>query len=777
MTAETRVPAVGAILTAAAGVWTTALVVIHVPAPAGIACLSAFTAALLLSGLLLRRAGRRRSLLATTAIVLALAGAVAGHVALAEPARARAGDLAVDGGRALSVSGVVSSKIERSAVGLRFDLDAHSVHTGPVMQTIAAPVTVRVAPGDVLAGLDLGSEVVVTGTARAADAGDRSVLVVFASRGVEVRHPPPTLLSEAAALRQGFLAVAATLPGAGGDLLPGLAVGDTSAVTDDLDASMKASSLSHLTAVSGANCAIVVALAYAAASACRLPRPARIATALVCLGGFVVLVTPEPSVLRAATMAAIALIALALDRPVRGMGVLAVAVIVALIADPWLAATLGFALSVAATAGLLLLTRPLTRGLARIMPGAVAAAVAVPLAAQLACGPLLILIDPAVPLYGVVANMIAGPAAPAATVLGLAACLVQMLPPVAQALAWVAWVPAAWIAGVAETFAVLPGARAPWLEGIGGALALLAAGAAVALVLGTGGARWRVPRVASALALAALLGAGAGHAVLSGPLATLRAPQTWSIAQCDVGQGDAVLVRSGDVTMLVDTGPEPDALHACLSTLGIASVDLLVLTHFDADHVGAADILRGRVGTVMHGPAADAEADAVLRRLAGGGAHLVAGTAGMTGTVGAERWRVHWPRAAGAGFDAGNDSSVVLEIGAAGGAVPRTLLLGDLSESAQRALMAQGSVRGAFDVVKVAHHGSADQAPELYRTLDARVALIGVGADNDYGHPRATLLTMLSDEGMSIGRSDTDGLVLVGSEEGELRVWRQHPRG
>jgi competence protein ComEC len=245
MNAGSRVPAVGTILTTAAGVWTTALVVIHVPAQAGIACLAAFIAAPMLCGLLLRRAGRHRSLLATTSVLLALAGAVAGHVALAEPARARAGDLAVDGGRALSVSGVVSSKIERSPVGLRFDLDAHSVRTGPAMQTIAAPVTVRVAPGDVPTGLDLGSEVIVTGTARVADAGDRSVLIVFASRGVEVRHPPPALLSGAAALRQGFLAVAASLPGAGGDLLPGLAVGDTSAVTEDLDTAMKASSLTR----------------------------------------------------------------------------------------------------------------------------------------------------------------------------------------------------------------------------------------------------------------------------------------------------------------------------------------------------------------------------------------------------------------------------------------------------------------------------------------------------------------------------------------------------
>src|SRR5690606_25237668 len=120
-------------------------------------------------------------------------------------------------------------------------------------------------------------------------------------------------------------------------------------------------------------------------------------------------VSPEPSVVRAATMAAIAMLGVLLGRPGAGVSVLALAVVVLLVLDPWLAASLGFALSTAATGALLLAAAPLTDGLARWMPRPVALAVAVPLAAQLACGPLLVLIDPRVPLYGVVANMLAAP--------------------------------------------------------------------------------------------------------------------------------------------------------------------------------------------------------------------------------------------------------------------------------------------------------------------------------------------------------------------------------
>ena len=94
-------------------------------------------------------------------------------------------------------------------------------------------------------------------------------------------------------MRTGFAEAAGSLDGDGGALVPGLAIGDTSAVGDELDAAMKASSLSHLTAVSGANCAIVTAAAFALAAAVGLratdPRGRRARRAL----GFVVLVTPS----------------------------------------------------------------------------------------------------------------------------------------------------------------------------------------------------------------------------------------------------------------------------------------------------------------------------------------------------------------------------------------------------------------------------------------------------------------------------------------------------
>ena len=227
--------------------------------------------------------------------------------------------------------------------------------------------------------------------------------------------------------------------------------------------------------MSGANCAIVIASIMLLGAYLRLRRSWRIALSLLTLLGFAILVTPEPSVLRSAVMATLTLVSIGAGRPGRGLPTLLVVVIALLVSDPWLARNYGFALSVLATAGLLLLAGPLARVLAQWMPTALAAIIAIPLAAQLACQPVLILLNPSLPLYGVPANILAGPAAPVATVVGLIACLMlPLLPGVAMGLLGVAWLPSAWIAAVAQTVSMLPGTRLPWPGGAPGVLLLVA---------------------------------------------------------------------------------------------------------------------------------------------------------------------------------------------------------------------------------------------------------------------------------------------------------------
>ena len=634
--------------------------------------------------------------------------------------------------------------------------------------------------------LEIGTTIELRGTLGATEPGDDTSAMFFADSAPRALAQAPWYLAWAATLRSSFLSASATLPGDGGDLIPGLAIGDTSEVTDRLDASMKTSSLSHLTAVSGANCAIVVGLIMLGGAALGLSRLARVAASVAVLLGFVVLVTPEPSVLRAAVMATLVLIALSRGSPVGGVPVLSLAVLVLLIADPWLARDYGFALSVLATAGLLVLSGPIAEVLSRWMPRWLAVVIAIPVAAQVACQPVIILLDASLPSYGVLANLLAAPAAPVATVVGLLACLfLAIVPPIGIALCWLAWVPAAWIAGVAEFFATVPGARIPWLAGVPGAVLLAVVSGLVVLISVTRG-RWRRP-VAFGLAVASVAYFGFVGGTRASTL--LFRPGDWQIAACAIGQGDAMLVRSRGSIALIDTGATPALLTACLRELGITRIDLLVLTHFDRDHVGGAEAVFGMVDTVIVGPGDEASDRLLLERLAASGASVQQPWRGSTGQLGDLRWSVLWPTpVAGAsqrfgstgvrgGFEVGNDSSLVLEFRGVGECLSgclSSLFLGDLGQEAQEAVMRANALK-PVDVVKVSHHGSADQSARLYERVAGIIGLIGVGAENTYGHPTTELLSTLQSVGTLALRTDTDGMILLapGVDRGTITVWTE----
>jgi len=132
---------------------------------------------------------------------------------------------------------------------------------------------------------------------------------------------------------------------------------------------------------------------------------------------------------------------------------------------------------------------------------------------------------------------------------------------------------------------------------------------------------------------------------------------------------------------------------------------------------------------------------------------------------------VLWPPARGA--DAGNDGSVVTRWTCGGESRCLTsVMLGDLGAEAQ-VRMAGATGASSVDVVKVSHHGSADQSAALYEGLAASVGLIGVGADNGYGHPTESLLGILAASGTTAVRTDVDGLVLVapGAQPRHAEVW------
>jgi competence protein ComEC len=645
----------------------------------------------------------------------------------------------------------------------------------------AVSVPVLVFDGAPQSRIEIGTTLRVSGSLRATAPSDEVSYLVFASGPARYVAPPPWYLTMTNGLRAGLSAAASSLPGEGGALLPGLAIGDTTAVSPALSAAMKTSSLSHLTAVSGANCAVVIGLILLVGRALGASRGVRIGGALIVLVGFVVLVTPQPSVVRSAIMAALVLGALVSGRPLTGLPVVGVTVLVMLTINPWLALDYGFALSVLATAGLMAFAGPIARRLERWLPRWLALVIAVPLAAQLACQPVLLMLNPSLPLFGVLANTLAEPASPFATVLGLVACLtLPVAAPVGHVVAAIAWVPATWIADVATFFAGLPGARLPWPVGWVGVVTLVGVTALLlVLLLGRFSRRGRgILSAALALSIAiplALTG-------VSTAIGQFGRPANWQIADCDIGQGDAMLVRSAGQVALMDTGPSGPLLKACLNDLGITRINLLVLSHYDLDHVAGTPVVDGMTDRALVGPSTGKPRDvAIIQGLLDGGTRVDRVSEGLTGRLGDLRWSVVWPPALlPDGILPGNEACVTIVFEPVGRCPDRCLssmFVGDLDETAQNLVLAANPTLPRLDVLEVAHHGSADQSAALYQRVSASVGLMGVGLHNRYGHPTQHLLDILTSVGTLAARTDTEGLVLLspGTRQGTVHVWSEHP--
>ena len=253
-------------------------------------------------------------------------------------------------------------------------------------------------------------------------------------------------------------------------------------------------------------------------------------------------------------------------------------------------------------------------------------------------------------------------------------------------------------------------------------------------------------------------------------------PPGWLLVACDVGQGDGIVVNSGPGrAVVVDTGPDPHLIDGCLDRLRIETVDLVVLTHFHADHVDGLDgVLDGRpVAEVRSSPVRDPPGEAAqVSRLEEAGhtrvGELRAGQHLEVGGVTADVW---WPaREIDAGSVA-NNGSIVLTLVVGGVSF---LLAGDIEREAAAAVLRKVQRDpdrwGAIDVLKVAHHGSGNRDDRLLDHVSGRIALISVGKGNDYGHPTPSTLAALDARGFEVHRTDLEGDLAVVSRDGEIVV-------
>lgn len=635
-------------------------------------------------------------------------------------------------------------------------------------ETHRTRVPVLIIGGAVWEGAELGSKVRVEGRLSEPE-GDELAAVLSTSRPPTTLEEPGPLLDAAGVVRGGIRAAVAPIGLEERTLIPALVVGDDQGMPLDVVEDFQVSGLTHLSAVSGTNLTLVVGFVLILARWAGVRARGLIIVGALGVAGFVLLARTEPSVVRAAAMGSVALIGMGSNGRERGVRALGVAVFLLLLFDPWLALSLGFVLSALATAGILFLAPPWRDALMRWLPRWMAEAISVPLAAQLVCTPVIAAISDQVSLVAVLANILVAPAVGPATVLGLMGGLLMLVfDPLGllcgRVAGWCAW----WIVSVAEHSAELPAAAVEWSATVLSiaALSLLCIAAAL-LMPRLLGRRWW-----------SLAGAVLMVVTVIRPIPTPGwPPKGWVMVACAVGQGDGLILNAGDgEALVVDTGPDPDLMERCLDGLAIDRVPVVVLTHFHADHIdGLPGVLAERdVGEVevtgLQDPAAGASEVAARARTASVPVRVPA--YGEVRHLGGLTWQVVGPSRGldgageGEGGSTANNASVVLLVVTHG---VRILLTGDIEPEAQR-LMGRAIAELEVDVLKVPHHGSRYQDSAFLTSMGARLAVISVGEENDYGHPSPETIAMLQHAGMLVRRTDRDGDVAVVVRDGQLRV-------
>lgn len=608
------------------------------------------------------------------------------------------------------------------------------------------------------------------------------------------------VLALAYSLRQRMAAVAdATLPPEEAGLLKGLVLGDRAGLSPDMAEEYRRTGLSHILSVSGLHVGFVAGALLALIRPLPLDPRGRAALVLPALALYALITGAAPPVTRAAIMFGALVVARGLGRPGESTHALALAFLIILFSRPAALFEAGFQLSFAATLGIAVLAPPLRYGLAAAPrplrpPPWAAAGVATTLAAQLATLPLVLHYFGAFSPVSLAANLAAVPLAGAAVPLGSAgvaaglvwmpaAALINRLSALVLAVLndvvhwFAAWpwssvdLPPPLPAGMALSYAGLAWlCRAPLDAALAGKSGLRYGGA--------GGARDTVPGRARSRAIDATVAAVACAALLWRPPAVGGWPL--EAVFLDVGQGDCVVLHlPGGRTMVIDGGPPPrragsrTPLADYLRYRGVRQVDVLVMTHGDADHIGGLhSVVEGfRLGEVWHGAGAwrDPAAARLLAAARAKGGRLRPLRRGETLTpapgVRALVLNPRDPPLAGAPTDDNNNALVLrLAYGRAS-----MLFTADLEWEGEGDVLRSG-LPVASTVLKVGHHGSETSSDTAFlRRVTPRVAVIQVG-HNSYGHPGRRTLGRLAATGASLWRTDRAGAVTVRTDGLRIHV-------
>ena len=594
----------------------------------------------------------------------------------------------------------------------------------------------------------------VSATARVVQTKEsRVAALLLVDEDFEVLTPPSRWAAALGAIRTGLRTHSGD--GDAGALIPGMVLGDTSKQTAEFKDQMKRSGLTHLVAVSGANFAIVSSFVLWCMQFVIRRKNYRIFATAIALACFIALVRPSPSVLRAAAMAAVLLSAQVTRRKTDSLPALGFAIAAVVIGDPWQSRDAGFALSVLATAGLLLFAPVIENYLPTHKK--LAGALAPPIAATVFCAPILVALSGYLSPMSIVANLLAAPFVAPITIVGFIAALVSpFAPALTSLLAYIIRVPAGLIVAIAH-----------WSSGFP-VLTIHNGTIGFAIVATLVGFLWLFKkswRRSTAVLVVVILSLTWVQRWPAGD---------WQIANCDVGQGDSMVINlQHGRAIIIDVGPDPIAENKCLRNLGVTEVPLLILSHFHADHVGGLSglVQSRRVSQVwisnnLEPLLESTQALALLRE-----SKIVTVQKGLVSQIAGIKFEILWPESVTKNFESMpgdgsqiNNSSIAILVTTSDWSI---FTAGDLEPPAQHEIL--GSVH-SVDIYKVCHHGSKYQDEELMSALSAQIAVISVGAKNSYGHPAPETIASLTRLGTQVVRTDIDGAVAITAKAHHLRV-------
>ena len=546
--------------------------------------------------------------------------------------------------------------------------------------------------------------------------------------------------------------------GDAGSLIPGLILGDTSLQSAEFTNQMRRVGFSHLTAVSGANFALVAGFILWLMQFFLKKIHARLWVTGIVLIFFILLVRPTPSVLRAAVMALVLLIAKYRGDRSLGLPALGAAIATLILLDPFQAIDPGFALSVLATAGILILSPKLVELLsAKLRWRVVAEAVAIPISATLFCTPVIVALSGQLSLITILANVLASPVIAPITVIGfISAILASITPFIATILISITLPLAKWIVWLCNT-----GSNFPVLQFSSFIFFIFILTLFGAVVIRK---NWIALLIVASLILAQLT-----YSRVTWP------GSNWRVTNCDVGQGDALVINLGaNRAVVIDVGPDPTLIDRCLSRLNISQISLLVLTHFHADHVGGlSGALNKRVVKQVWISNNHQPEGAYLRTMAMlKGVFLQEVKNGDLFQVADAKISVLWPEAITQSFatlpgdgSAINNSSIALQI-----QLPDLSIFaaGDLEPPVQEIITSNPLLK-KVDIYKLCHHGSMYQYFPMLDRISPSVALISVGKDNSYGHPAPETIGEFMRRRIKVVRTDESGGIAVATPN-KIRV-------